>query len=477
MNTMFFAVLLYFLLAFTIAVLSYKRQLNSNSFIIGNRSLNYWLTALAAHASDMSNWLFMGYPAMIFMGGLFNAWIAVGLVLCMLLNWQLVAPKLRILTEKAECLTISGFFEKCLKDSSGVLGIFSAGICTVFYTVYISAGLIGLGYLAQSLFGISYELGILLGAVVIVLYVLIGGFTTLAWLDLFQGIFLMSVILFVPIYLLPKLGGVESIYSIMKIKGLSTSLFPTFNSVTLLKILTMTLGWGLGYFGQPHIITKFMAIKNVAEIKKSKRIGLLWMVFSLLGATLVGIVGIGFFLEGVYNPEMIFIEMVQKSFHPLLIGFILCAVIAAIVNVVSSQMLILSAVVSEDLYKRFSVWGFSEKRQLIVSRLSIICTALIALGIAYLKPSSIYSLVLYAWSGLGAAFGPLLLHILYSKKITKRGAWVGILSGGILSAIWPSFNAYFPFSIDPLLPSFSISFISIWLVSRMTYLEKDVALT
>ncbi|MCB1083916.1 MAG: sodium/proline symporter, partial [Simkania sp.] len=162
----------YFLLALGVGLLSYRKQTSSADFLIGNRSLNYWLTALAAHASDMSNWLFMGYPAIIFIGGLFNAWVAIGLTLCMLLNWQWIAPKLRVLTEKSGDLTLSGFFESKLGDRSGLIRLFSAGICLLFYSIYIAAGLVGLGHLAESLFGISYQLGILFGIVIVITYVL-----------------------------------------------------------------------------------------------------------------------------------------------------------------------------------------------------------------------------------------------------------------------------------------------------------------
>ncbi|MCB1080687.1 MAG: sodium/proline symporter, partial [Chlamydiia bacterium] len=337
----FSAILLYFIFALVVGIFSYRKQTSSSEFLIGNRSLGYWLTALAAHASDMSNWLFMGYPAIIFLGGMYNVWVAIGLTLCMLLNWQWIAPKIRVLTEQTGTLTLSGFFEHRLQDHSGRIRLFSAAICFLFYTIYIAAGLIGLGLLAESLFGMPYSLGILLGIAIVVTYVLIGGFVTLAWLDLFQGLFLLAVILIVPIILLPKVGGFSGIQSAMALKNLSFSLIPSFKGLTLLQILSLALGWGLGYFGQPHIITKFMGIRDVSKISKSKWVGMTWMILSLSAATFVGFVGLGFFTQGIGNPEMIFIEMVKESFHPFLIGFILCAIIAAIINVMSSQMLVL----------------------------------------------------------------------------------------------------------------------------------------
>ncbi|MDJ0651486.1 MAG: sodium/proline symporter [Simkaniaceae bacterium] len=456
----------YFLLALGVGILSYRKQTSHANFLIGNRSLNYWLTALAAHASDMGNWLFMGYPAIIFIGGLFNAWVAIGLTLCMFLNWQWIAPKLRILTEKNRNLTLSSFFESKLGDGSGLIRLFSAAICLLFYSIYIAAGLVGLGHLAESLFGMSYPLGIVFGIAVVITYVLIGGYVTLAWLDLFQGLFLLGVIITVPIFILPKIGGFTAVEAtLLKMP----SLLPSLKGPTFFQILSMSLGWGLGYFGQPHILTKFMGIREAEKIKQSKRVGMSWMVLSLVAATFVGLVAISFFTTGIGNPEMVFIEMVKQafSFSPFIISFILCAIIAAIINVMSSQMLVISSILSEDFYRKFFPMHASEKKLLLISRLSIMGVALIALGIASMRPTSIFQLVLYAWSGLGAAFGPLLLYTLYGKKLSLMGAWVGMLSGGITSALWPMVNAHLPLAVEPLLPAFMISFGSNWGISQL----------
>jgi sodium/proline symporter len=466
-----FAILLYFSLALGVGIFSYKRQTSSAGFLMGNRSLGTWLTALAAHASDMSNWLFMAYPAIIFTGGLFNAWVAIGLSVCMFLNWQWIAPKLRVLTEKMGNLTLSGFFESRLGDHKGKIGLFSAAICFLFYTVYIAAGLVGLGVLAESLFGISYTLGIFIGMAIVIIYVSIGGFTTLAWLDLFQGLFLLGVILAVPFLLLGKVGGFSAIGEVIASKP---ALLPSLKGLTRLQILSMSLGWGLGYFGQPHILTKFMGIRDASKIKKSKRIGMSWMVLSLCAATFVGLVAVPFFSEGIHDPEMVFVDMVKESFSPFIIGFILCAIIAAIINVMSSQLLVISSILSEDFYKKIFREKATEKKLLKVSRLGILAVALLALSIAFVRPASIFQLVLYAWSGLGAAFGPLLLYMLYAKRVTKWGAWVGMLSGGLSSALWPLINPLLPVTIEPLLPAFLISLGLNWGVSALVTSKKPV---
>jgi sodium/proline symporter len=468
------AVLCYFTILLTIGILSYRKSLSASDFIIGGRSMNYWLTALAAHASDMSSWLFMGYPAVIFTGGLFNAWTAMGLLLFMFLNWQLIAPKIRVATEQYNSLTFSSFFEHRLSDTSGTIRVFTALISLFFYTIYISAGLVGLGLLLENLFNINYSIGILIGILIVIPYVFTGGYVTLAWIDLFQGIFLMCVIIFVPLYILPKMGGWNAIVRVATDKHLPLSLFPNFSGTTWIEIVGMTAGWGLGYFGQPHIITKFMGIRQVTEIHKSKWIGMTWMLLSLSAATLVGLVSIAYFSAGMPQPEQVFIEIVRESFPSFIVGFLLCAILAATINAMSSQVLILSSNITEDFYKRMFRKSASSQELLIVARVGVVIVTLIAFVIAFAKLSTIYSLVLYAWSGLGASFGPLLLISLYSKNVNKYGAWCGILSGGIIAAIWPYFNKFLPIPISTLIPAFAFSFISILVVSRLTHKPNNV---
>ncbi len=461
------AILIYFSVLLSIGIISYQKQLSASDFIIGSRSMNYWLTALAAHASDMSSWLFMGYPAAILLGGVFKAWAAIGLVLFMFLNWVLVAPKIRIATEQYNSLTFSSFFESRLADTSGIIRIFTAIMSLIFYTIYLSAGLVGLGLLLEILFNLDYHLGILIGIVVVIPYVFIGGYTTLAWIDLFQGIFLMCVIIIVPLYILPKIGGWNEMFSQIESKNLTTQLIPDFSTKTFAIILLEMLGWGLGYFGQPHIITKFMGIRHVHEIWKSRNVGMSWMIISLSAATLVGLVGIAFFKTSLADPEQVFIEMVRATFHPFLIGLILCAVLAATINAMSSQVLVVSSSLTEDFYKRIFHKTASPKELLIVSRLGVIIVGVFAFFIAYGNITSIYSLVLYAWSGLGAAFGPLLLLSLYTKSINKVGAWAGILLGGGVSAIWPYCNRIFQMDIPSIIPAFFISLFAILIVSYL----------
>ncbi|MCI0381524.1 MAG: sodium/proline symporter [Chlamydiae bacterium] len=459
----------YFAILILVAFSSYRKQLTDTDFIIGNRSMNFWLTALAAHASDMSSWLFMGYPAVIFTLGMEQTWTGIGLLIFMFLNWQIVAKKVRIATEEYNSLTFSSFFENRLGDTSGWIRVFTAIMLFIFYTIYISAALIGMGYLLNTLFGISYHIGVLVGIIIVIPYVFVGGYLTLAQIDLFQGIFLMIVIVFVPLYLLPSVGGWGGILTAMAERKLPSSLFPSFDFKSLAENFFLAAGWGLGYFGQPHIVTKFMGIKKVHDIRKAQIIGMTWMTFALAAATLVGLVGIAFFkTTGLKIPAEVFIEMVKRSFPPFIVGFILCAVFAATINAMSSMVLVLSSSLTEDIYKKIIHKKASPKELLLISRIGVIVVAIIAFIIAYREITTIYSLVLYAWSGLGASFGPLLILSLYSDRVNKYGAWAGILFGGITSAIWPLFTKFLPISIPSLPPAFLLSFISILIVSHFT---------
>lgn len=461
------ALLLYFVIL-TVLVAWSSRGIRSNAdFVIGNRSLNFWLTAMAAHASDMSSWLFMGYPALIFIGGLFNVWVAVGLVICMWLNWELVAKKLRVLTGQWNCSTFSSFLHHRYEDKSGLLQISSAIFCFIFYIVYICSGLTGIGILGESLFGISYSLSILIAACIVVLYVTIGGFIGLAWVDFTQGMFLLTVLCLTPIFIVNQHVGTETFFSSLTSNPSILKWFPT-SIAEAISVVVMALGWGLGYFGQPHIVTKFMGIKSSEEISKSRNFGMGWMVLSLAAATAVGLVGISFFASGLGDPQMVFVEMVKRSFSPFLAGLILCAVIAATINVMSAQLLILGSIVNEDVCRRFFAQKLTSKHLLYISRLGIVFAAIFAYIIAYFKISSIYHLVHYAWSGLGASFGPLMIVSLYSERANHYGAFAGILMGGLVAGVWPVVNEFIPFQVDPLIPGCLLSFLSIYSVSYLT---------
>ncbi len=469
-NQVIFSFVFYFTMLALIGFFSYKKQKNDSDFIVGNRSLNFWVIALSAHASDMSSWLFMGFPAAIMVLGLDQWWIALGLLVGMLLNWQFVATKLRTLTEKLDCYTLSTFFEKRFNDPSGTTRILTAVMTVLFLSCYLSAGLIGIGLLLESLFGMDYSTGLIFATVVVALYTFIGGFITVAWTDLFQALFLLVMIILVPLIALFQLPeGLATITSVAASKNISLNFFQDFSLYNVPGILFLVFGWGLGYFGQPHIVTKFMGIKNPDEIYKSKYLGMTWMVAALGGAIAVGLVGIGYFPEGLDKPELVFVQMVKTLFSPLWGGFILCGVLAASISTMDSQILVCASVLSEDLYKHMVHRKASSKELLRTSRMCVILVSAISLVIALNRNATVLETVQYAWSGLGCAFGPLVFASLYSTRTNKYGAMAGIIVGGTIAATWNVLNPYLiQYPIPSMIPGFLLSTASIWIVSRLT---------
>ncbi len=457
----------YFFVLFFVAFLSYKKQQSGADFILGNRTSNFWLTALSAQASDMGSWLFLGYPALIFGGGVLAAWAAIGLIIGMFFNWHFIAPRLRNMTEHFGSLTLNAYFESRFKDTSGSLRLISGLMSVLFFTTYISSGLITMGVLFESLFGLNYYLGVAIGLIIVVGYVFMGGYRTVAWIDLFQGFFLLGVIVCIPIYLLHQMGGIHFIMQHLEARNITTSLLPDFQAATLWKIIMTAAGWGLGYFGQPHILTKFMGIRHTSEMWKAKYLGISWLIVTLTAATFAGLIGIVLFQEGLADPQQVILSIVQQTLAPVFIGLTMCAILAATTNVMAAHILIVASNLSEDFYKRLFRKNATSSELLWISRMSVVLVATVGLLIAYFKPSTIYQLVLYAWSGLGASFGPLVLLSLYAKNINKYGAFAGIFIGGLTTAVWPYFDQMYQWEVAPIIPGFLFGLIAIQGVSAL----------
>lgn len=459
----------YFCILLCIGLYFHKKQTSSTDFILGSRSLNFWLTALSAHASDMSAWLFMAFPAAVYTGGLPKTWIAWGLIIGMYINWQFIASRLRTATEKYNANTLSTFFERRFADNSGIVRLLTAVIALFFLASYVAAGLIAMGLLFESVFGINYYIGLSVAMLVVVIYTLIGGFVTVAWTDLFQALFLLVVLIFVPIYAYFHLPhGWQSITETASSLGIPLSFFKDTSSLSILESIFLAT-WGLGYFGQPHIVTKFMGIKNVSDMYKSKYVGMTWLILTLIGATAIGVIGIPFFNNQLNDPQLVFINMVTQLFHPLLTGFILCAILAANMSTMDSQILVCASIISEDFYKGIFKRSASPKELLFISRLGLVLTAAAALIIAYNKSSTVLDAVRYAWAGLGCSFGPLMLMSLYSKSANRYGAIAGILTGGIITATWQTYSKQLlGYDIPTEIPAFTVSLLSIYFVSKWT---------
>lgn len=468
MNTeVFFAFALYLSVLVTIGLLSHRKNTTAADFMVGGRSLSYWVTAISAHASDMSSWLFMAFPMALFTTGFSASWIAIGLILGMWANWHFVAPKLRDETEKYNSYTLASYFESRFNDNSGILRLITASATIVFILHYLSAGLISMGLLFESIFGIDYTIGITLATFVVLTYTVFGGYVAVAYTDFFQGMFLMCMIILVPIVSWNYIDGWDGIMSAAMTKGVSLSIMPK-TGMDALNAFLLALAWGLGYFGLPHVLTKFMGISSSKEMHKAKYLGVTWQIISMSGAAMVGIIGIAYFSGGLTNPELVFVETVKSLFPPFFGGLILCGIIAATISTMDSQVLVVSALVTEDFYKKIWNKNATSKELVRVSRASVVFASLFALAIAFGKSDTIYRAVFYAWSGLGCSFGPIMLASLYSKNLTKEGAIAGILGGALVAGFWPEIRPMMPIDLEAMIPGFIVSLTAIYSVSALT---------
>lgn len=446
---------IYYLIAFVsyfafflgLSIYFYSKNSSASALMLGNRSLNYWVTALATQASDMSDWLFMAYPGLIYGLGLFNAWVAIGLTIFMFLNWQFIAPKLRVETEKYQAITLASYFERRFTDFSGTIRLMTVFFTLYFITFYIAAELIGLGRLFENTFAINYNVGIAISIILVVINILLGGYNAVAWSDALRGIFLMVMITIVPLVALQHVPSIPH----FSLSDVTNALIPDYSAHTFTAILLLAAGWGLGYFGSPHILINFMGIKDSSQIHKAKWVGIGWQIYVLTAATIVGLVGMLFFSSPLPNRELVFIQMVKDLFQPLFAGFILCAILAATMSVMTSQILATAAILSQDFFVRFAKKN-NPATALTILRYCIVALPILAYAISYNNSSNINDLISYAWSGLGLSFAPAVIASLYLPQIHRYGIMGAMLFGGIMGMIWPLLGL--PFM--PLLPGFII---------------------
>ena len=455
----------YFVALMGIGWYFYKKTIHIEDYLLGGRKMGRWVTALSAQASDMSGWLLMGLPGAVFLLGVNQSWIAIGLFLGTVANWLLVAPRLRVYTGKTESLTISSFFEDRFKDPTGLLRIVSAIITLLFFTIYASSGLVGAGKLFESMFSINYTMAVVLGGIVIILYTFLGGFLAVCWTDLFQGSLMFVAIIVVPLIAFVNQGGVEGVAAAMAAKEISASIIPS-GPMPLLAIIS-TAAWGLGYFGQPHILSRFMSIRSVKEMPKSATIAIVWVAFSLSFAVFVGLVAIPMFPEvSGGDSEKVFIYMVRALFNPWIGGILLAAILSAIMSTIDSQLLVSSSALTEDFYKKLIKTDASEKELILIGRISVLLISLIAMLLALNPNNSILGLVSYAWGGFGAAFGPVILAALFSSKTNWKSALAGMVTGTLVLIIWErlGYNAY----MYEIVPGFIANALTIWFVNFFT---------
>ncbi|MDC7236292.1 MAG: sodium/proline symporter PutP [Sphaerochaetaceae bacterium] len=468
-----FIIYLIFLLA--IGFFFYKKTTNLEDYLLGGRSMGVWVTALSAQASDMSGWLLMGLPGAVFLYGLGQSWIAIGLLIGTVLNWLLVAPRLRVYTERTSSLTLSSFFENRFKDPTGLLRIISAIITLIFFTIYASSGMAGAGKLFEAMFNIPYTVAVIGGCVVIVLYTFLGGFLAVCWTDLFQGALMFFAIIIVPIFALVTHGGFNAITVAAQAKDISLSLFDSNGSIVAVIAIISTMAWGLGYFGQPHILARFMSIKDVKEMSRSTTIATIWVIISLFGAILVGLIGLTMYQEAPGgDAEKVFIYMIVDLFNPWVGGILLAAILSAIMSTIDSQLLVSSSALTEDFYQKIINHDASEKELIWIGRLCVILISIIAMVLALNPQSSILSLVSYAWGGFGAAFGPVVLMALFSKKTTWKSALSGMVVGAIVCVVWKEVGL--GSLMYEIVPGFIANFIVILVMNKLSPQTDSVIL-
>lgn len=463
------AFILYLVLMMSIGLYYSRRQKNLSSYILGDRQLGPWLTSMSAEASDMSGWMLMGLPGYAYLHGLSAFWTGIGLIIGTWANWLLVSQRLRNYTEVANnSLTIPDYLSNRFEDRKNGLRLICALFIILFFIIYTSSGFVAAGKLFNTIFGIPYLHALLLGAFVVVFYTFLGGFSAVALTDFIQGTMMFFTVIYVPVAATIAMGGPMPTLDILSKEGADFfSFFPDSTGMSaLLVMIVSSLGWGLGYFGQPHILVKFMAIGDPKELKKSTRIAMTWVLLSLTFAIAIGVVGKAYLstpLENA-NAERVFILMAESLSAPFITGIIWSAILAAIMSTSSSQLLVTSSAVSRDLFQAFLKKDASEKTLIRVSRLSVLLVSAIAVYLGSDPNSYIFSIVSYAWAGFGACFGATVLLSLYWKRMTLKGAYAGVIVGGVTVLIWKQFEW---FGLYELVPGFFFSIAAIIIVSLL----------
>jgi sodium/proline symporter len=466
-TTVTFAV--YLLAMLLVGWLGYRATSNLSDYILGGRSLGSVVTALSAGASDMSGWLLMGLPGAVFVSGLSASWIAIGLCLGAWLNWRLVAARLRVYTEKVgNALTLPDYFTNRFEDASHWLRIVTALVILVFFTIYCASGVVAGARLFESMFGMDYRLALWLGALATMAYVFVGGFLAVSWTDTIQASLMITALILAPLMVIHADGGVAaSRAAIAAARPAAADMLASLDTIAVISLLA----WGLGYFGQPHILVRFMAAESVRTIPKARRIGMTWMVLCLGGAVAVGFFGIAFFGQrpelaaGVNaNAERVFLEVAKLLFNPWISGVLLAAVLAAIMSTLSCQLLVCASALTQDLYKAFLRQEASQGELVWFGRAMVFVVAVIAILIAQDPQSKVLAMVSYAWAGFGAAFGPVVLLSLVWPRMTRNGALAGMLVGALTVLVW---QHYHWLKLYEMVPGFAFATLAIVVASLL----------
>lgn len=458
------AIVLYFAMMLAIGGIYYKKSNSLSDYILGGRGLGSWVAAMSAQASDMSGWLLMGLPGAIYFSGLGEAWIGIGLAIGTYLNWLLIAKRLRVYTEvSGNSLTIPEFFENRFKVKGGAMRLVSGLFIFFFFLIYTASGFSAGGKLFEQIIGINYQVAVIISAAIIIAYTFMGGFMAVCWTDFIQGLLMIFAIVVVPIVTVFALGGMGQARELIFNAG------PAFNSlfkgsdgssITAISIIS-SLVWGLGYCGMPHILVRFMAIREAGMLKKSRRIATIWVVISLFCSCIIGLLGHVYLGEGALTKatsETVFIVLADRLMPAFIAGVIISAILAAIMSTADSQLLVVASSVSSDIMPKLLKKDLDDKKLVWVSRVTIIIVSIVACIIALDENSSIMNLVSYAWAGFGSAFGPCVIMSLYWKRFTYKGALASMVVGGLTVIVWESLKT--PFGLYSLAPGFVLALLA-----------------
>lgn len=479
------AMIIYFVAMIIIGIYGYMRTSNLDDYMLGGRSLPPAVAALSAGAADMSGWLLMGLPGALYLNGMISMWIAIGLTIGQWINWKVVAPRLRVYTEvSGNSITVPSYFSHRLKDTSKSIRVVAGLVILIFFTLYVASGMVAGGTFFESL-GMNYHTGMVLVAAIVILYTLVGGFLAVSWTDTVQGIMMLVALVLVPAIGINVVGGWNDMISTVTEANphLWSFIGEGWSTESVMEVVN-GLVWGLGYFGMPHIIVRFMALRTPREATAARRIGIGWMALSLLGAVFTAFVGRAAAEKGLvpllmdesgktHPEETVFLQMGNYLFPALLAGFMLAAILAAIMSTVSSQLLVTSSALVEDVYRAFTTKDISGKNGVLLGRVAVLAVSVIAGIMAWQRADSILSLVSFAWAGFGAAFGPIVILSLYWRRLTWQGALSGMIVGAAVSIAWHNLpqDLFILFGVYEILPGFLFNLLVAWLVSKATWKE------
>ncbi|WP_211349748.1 sodium/proline symporter PutP [Vibrio tasmaniensis] len=466
----------YLIMMLAIGVIAYKRTSNSTDYFLGGRSLGPWPAALSAGASDMSGWLLLGLPGYAYAAGFEAFWLAGGLLVGTWANWLISAKRLRTYSITTESLTLPEFLSRRFNDNSKLIQTISAFFILLFFLFYTSSGLVAGGKLFETVFGLDYTTAVIIGTVCVVSYTLFGGFLAVSWTDLVQGLLMSAALLIVPIAAMN--GGLGQLSS--DLHNINPELLTLWNDakgepLSAIAIISLA-AWGLGYFGQPHILARFKATRSNKDLTAARRIAVIWTALSMVGAMLVGLVGLIYVTNSgapkLDDGEKIFMLLVNAMFHPVIAGILLAAILAAIMSTADSQLLVSSSAMAEDLYKQVLKKDATSEEIVRVGRFAVILISLVALVLAMTPDSSVLGLVSYAWAGFGAAFGPAIVLSLYWSRMNRNGALAGIVVGGVTIVLWKQLTGGW-FDVYEIVPGIILSTLSIVIVSLITGEPED----